>query len=161
MKLKKRETLYSFDNLIGYVRYSGGAIELHENYVVFYKNFLPFSWNVYGRVSIIINLNDIDLVEHRGCGWFPGHFSFSFKHFKRPITFVFFKWWVWRRKKLNKSIEPLYQFIADKVRIGWQMESYRKIQTVNEIKELGKCPKCGAEVDESLSFCGHCGEKIK
>ena len=82
MELKKHEKLYSTENLVGYVRFSGGALEVHENYIVFYKNFLPFSWNVYGRTSIIIELSNIDLLEYRGCGWFPGHFAIRFRHYQ-------------------------------------------------------------------------------
>ena len=91
MKLRKHERLYSEKELVGYLRYSGGAIEVHETYVVFYKNFLPLSKFVKGRSSIIINYSDIKSVEYRGCGWFQGWFSFSFKHFLKPLRFMFYR----------------------------------------------------------------------
>ena len=161
MKLKKHEKLFSSENLIAYVCYSTGAIELHEDYIVFYKNILPFSCNVCGRKSFLINLSDINQIEYKGCGWYNGFFRLSFKHFQKPLKFIFFKWWVWRSKKLYKLIEPIYQFISNKIMIGWKNESYRKIQTTVEIKQLGVCPKCGSNIDESSDFCGFCGEKIR
>ena len=161
MELKKHEKLYSTENLVGYVRFSGGALEVHENYIVCYKNFLPFSWNVYGRTSIIIELSNIDLLEYRGCGWFPGHFAICFRHYQRPIKFFFGKWFVWRRKKFNKEMQPLYEFIASKVMVGWEKDRIRKTQSFDELKKIGLCPVCGAKIEEDTSFCDCCGAKVK
>lgn len=165
MELRKHERLYSEKELVGYLRYSGGAIEVHETYVVFYKNFLPLSKFVKGRSSIIINYSDIKSLEYRGCGWFPGWFTFSFKHFLRPLRFMFYRnhflFLLKRSKKLNKQMEPLYRYIANKVMTLWDNENYRKIETISEITASGKCPVCGRVVDENKSFCGNCGTKLK
>lgn len=170
IKLKKHETLYSEEDLVGYVRYSGGAIEVHTDYVVFYKNFLPFSWNVYGRNRVLIKYEEIGGVEFRGCGWFIGHFAFAFKHFLRPKYFFFGKWFVPRRKKINKEIEPLFRYISERVL------SLRRLAegeapsaaprpvvrpTPVETPKAPVCPKCGASIDDDMMFCGECGAKLK
>ena len=161
MILKEHEELVSLDDLIGYARYSGGAIELHKKYVVFYKNFLPFSWNVYGRTSTLINLNDIDVIEYKGCGWFKGHFSISFKHHTKPMKFSFFKWFVPRRMAFNSVMEPFYQYIKDIVMNGWENESVRKVIMSNDLKNIGKCPNCDFDITEDMEYCPKCGVKLK
>ena len=161
MELKRHEKLYSEENLIGYVRFSGGALEVHENYIVFYKNFLPFSCNVYGRTSVIVSIYNIDIFEFRGCGWFPGHFTMCFRHYQRPKRVWFGKWFVWRRKRFNKEIKPLLDFIAEKVMIGWKRDSIRKIQSFEEMKKINLCPVCGSQLDKDSQFCDYCGTKVR
>lgn len=161
MTLLEHEELVSMEDFVGYARYSGGAIELHKKYVVFYKNILPFSWNVYGRTSIIINLSDIDVIEFKGCGWFWGHITISFKHFTKPMKFNFFKWFVPRRIAFNKVMMPFYEYIKDIVMNGWENESVRKVISSNDIKKMGKCPNCDGDISEDMIYCPKCGAKLK
>ena len=58
-------------------------------------------------------------------------------------------------------MEPILQTIAQKVMVNWNKEQYRKIETINEIKQAGKCPVCGTPVSEGEKFCGCCGEKLR
>ncbi len=98
-----------------YQEYSGGAIEVRHDYIVIYKNWLPFTKFKYGRNSIIIFINDIQHLEYRGCGWFRGWFVFCFKHFNKPITVWFKKWFFWRRMAFNKHMTPVYEYIRSRV----------------------------------------------
>ena len=98
-----------------FVDFSQGAIRVDENAITIYRNWFPFTSVKAGRISTVIFLNDIQRIDFKGSGWFLGLMSFSFKHYNRPVKFVFGKWFVWRRMKLNKKMEPVYKYLLDEI----------------------------------------------
>ena len=100
---------------IFYQEFSQGAIEVKDGYIVYYKNLLPFTKCKNGRVASIVFINDIQHVVYKGCGWFGGILGFTFKHFNKPLTIHFGKFFVWRSKKLNKKMTPIYEYIKMQV----------------------------------------------
>lgn len=161
MELLKHERLHSTENLVAYVRHSGGAIELHEDYVVFYHNLFLNSKCVHGRYSAVINFDDIRAMYYKGIGWYPGFYIFFLKGMNHAHKFVLTKHFVWRAKKLNLELRPIYEFIFNKVQIAMKQDKYRKIQTFEEIKMQGNCPVCGELIVENSSFCSKCGHKLE
>ncbi|MBR2892072.1 MAG: hypothetical protein IKC22_06855 [Bacilli bacterium] len=103
------------NDVLFYVKYSQGAISVTEDYITIYKNLLNFSNFTKGRVSKVIFINDIQSVEYKGCGWFRGILGFTFKHPNKPVRVRFGKWFVSRRKRFNKKMTPVYQYILSKV----------------------------------------------
>ena len=102
-------------DILFYEEYSQGAIEVHDDYLVVYRNWLPFTAFKAGRVSMIIFINDIQHIEYKGCGFLLGILSFTFRHFNRPVSILFGKWFIWRRIRFNKRMTPIYDFICSKV----------------------------------------------
>ena len=98
-----------------YVEFSQGAIRLDGNVITIYRNWLPFTFFKFGRVAKVFYLNDIQMIDFKGSGWFLGIFRFYFKHFNRPASIAFGKWFVWRRFKLNRRIKPLYEYLLYRV----------------------------------------------
>lgn len=98
-----------------YERFSHGAIEVREDYLVIYRNWLPFSFFTFGRFATTIFINDIQHIEYKGCGWFPGTMMFTFKHFNKPARVLISKWFFWRRMKFNNKITPVYDYIRTRV----------------------------------------------
>lgn len=160
MKFYKSEKLHSEENLIAYVRHSFGAIELHEDYVVFYANLLPFEWAVLGRMSFVVNLDTISLLGYRRPGLFTGLYFLGHKGHSKPSKIYIYRIMFWKNKELRLKLEPIYEFIYNKVQIAWKKEYYRKVQTVEEIKKMGHCPICGEYVEKETVFCSKCGTKI-
>ena len=156
---KKYERIHSDENLLAYVKYSNGAIELHEDYVVFYANWLPFESFVQGRIATIINIKDIDSITYKGSGLMP---AFFFVRMKGVRTFWFLpaKWFPWTNKKLNPKLREVYQYMFEKTTLAWKNENYRKIQTFDDIKKQGNCPICGGDITSDTAFCTTCGAKI-
>ena len=58
-------------------------------------------------------------------------------------------------------MQPLYEFIASKVMVGWEKDRIRKTQSFDELKKIVLCPICGAKIEEDAIFCGYCGGKVK
>ncbi len=102
-------------DVLFYEEFSQGAIEVREDYLVVYKNWLPFTGFRAGRVSMIVFINDIQHIEYKGSGWFPGLFTFTFRHPNRPVRFFFGKWFFWRRMAFNKRMTPVYDYIRARV----------------------------------------------
>ena len=98
-----------------YQEFSQGAIEVKEDYIIFYKNWLNFTKFKKGRVATIIFINDIQHITYKGSGWLTGTLKFTFKHANKPIGINFSKWFVWRSKKLNTKVEPIYKYIRGRV----------------------------------------------
>ena len=160
-KIKKNERLFSDEDLIAYEKHSLGAFELHSDYIVIYKNWLPFRNFIKGRIMHVINLKDIDQFAYKGTGWFGGILCFSYKHFSRPRKFNIFVWWVWRRFKFNNNLTPVFDYISKFVMNAWKSENYRVIETTKEVMEKGICPQCGGSITNDDVFCPQCGNKIK
>jgi hypothetical protein len=98
-----------------YQEFSEGAIEVKEDYIIYYQNILPMSWCKKGRTSSIVFFNDIQHITYKGSGWFKGVLSFTFKHFNKPLVIYFSKWFFWRSQKLNPKMTPIYEYIKAKV----------------------------------------------
>lgn len=160
MELRKHERLHSEENLVNYVKFSTGAIELHEDYVVFYRNIFPFTKGVHGRTSTIINFDDIAVVTYKGTGWLRGGYRIRLKNVMLPVHFLITNWFPWTNYKLNFQLREIYKFIFEKVQISWKNDKCRKIQTFEEIKKLGNCPVCNHEIAEGSVFCDKCGVKL-
>lgn len=154
------ERLHSKENLIAYVKYSNGAIELHEDYVVFYKNWLPFQSFIYGRMATVINLSDIESVSYKGCGFFPAVFFIKLKGSFFPLRFFPRKWFPWTNFDLNPELREIYGFIFEKWTLSWKNDKYRKVQTLDDIKSMGVCPCCGENISKDSVFCDKCGTKL-
>ena len=112
---KKAQEEKNLDSDYFYIEYSQGAIRLDGNIITIYYNWLPFTCFQFGRISKVLFVNDIQMIEFKGSGWFLGTFKFYFKHFNRPAGALFGKWFVWRRFKLNKRIMPFYEYLLNKV----------------------------------------------
>ena len=102
-------------DILLYEEYSYGAIEIRQDYLVLYRNWLPFTKFKAGRTSMIIFINDIQHIEYKGCGWFNGFFGLTFRHYNRPVIAVFGKWFFWRRMKFNKRMTPVYEYLRSRV----------------------------------------------
>ena len=98
-----------------YQEFSEGAIEVKEDYIIYYQNILPMSWCKKGRTSSIVFFNDIQHITYKGSGWFKGVLAFTFKHFNKPLVIHFSKWFFWRSQKLNPKMTPIYEYIKAKV----------------------------------------------
>lgn len=98
-----------------YQEFSEGAIEVKEDYIIYYQNILPMSWCKKGRTSSIVFFNDIQHITYKGSGWFKGVLAFTFKHFNKPLVIYFSKWFFWRSQKLNPKMTPIYEYIKAKV----------------------------------------------
>ena len=160
MELKKNESLHSKEGLISYVRYSNGAIELHEDYVVFYRNLFNFKSCVHGRIATVVNIEDISSITYKGTGWFPGMYVIRMKHSPRPLIFPLSNWFVWTNKTLNLELKPIYSYIFNRIQTAWKNDKYRKVQTFEEIRQSGCCPVCGKENAGKTAYCTKCGAKL-
>ena len=98
-----------------YQEFSQGAIEVKDGYIVYYKNLIPITKCKKGRVASIVFINDIQHVVYKGCGWFGGVLGFTFKHYNKPLIIRFSKFFVWRSKKLNPKMTPIYEYIRMQV----------------------------------------------
>ena len=98
-----------------YQEFSQGAIEIKDGYITYYHNILPFTKCKKGRIASIIFINDIQHISYKGCGWFNGALAFTFKHYNKPLVIRFSKWFVWRSKKLNPKMTPIYEYIKMQV----------------------------------------------
>ena len=98
-------------DILFYEEFSQGAIEVRADYLVIYRNWLPFTKFKAGRVATVIFINDIQHIEYKGCGWFLGWFGFTWRHYNRPTHMPFGKWFVWRRMAFNKRMIPVYEYI--------------------------------------------------
>ena len=98
-----------------YQEFSQGAIEIKDGYIAYYHNILPFTKCKKGRTTSIIFINDIQHISYKGCGWFNGALAFTFKHYNKPLVIRFSKWFVWRSKKLNPKMTPIYEYIKMQV----------------------------------------------
>ena len=101
--------------ILFYEKHSLGAIEVRKDYVVFYRNWLPFTFFTFGRISMIIFINDIQHVKYKGCGWFAGGLMFTFKHFNRPARMYFWKWLYFRRRRFNQKLTPVYNYLRSRI----------------------------------------------
>ena len=117
-RFNQHERLHEPSNVIRYVKFSTGAIELHKNYVVFYNNLYPFQRAVNGRNSTVISFDDIVSITYKGCGWYPGYYIIKLKH-QHTFRFLLFKWFVWGRKKVNNDLRSIYGYIFGKVQKSW------------------------------------------
>ena len=115
VKAKGAEAIADNSEVLFYEKYSQGAIEVRQDYIVLYKNWLPFSCFTAGRVSMIIFINDIQHIEYKGCGWFVGVLRLYFKHFNKPVRAVFGKWFFWRRISFNNKMQPIYEYLRSRV----------------------------------------------
>ena len=98
-----------------YQEFSQGAIEVKDGYITYYKNLFPFTKCKKGRTASTIFINDIQHITYKGCGWFHGVFAFTFKHANKPLVIWFSKYFVWRAKKLNPKMTPIYEYIKMQV----------------------------------------------
>ena len=98
-----------------YTEFSQGAIEVYDDYLVIYRNWLPFTKFKYGRIRKIIFINDIQHMTYKGCGFLPGIFGFTFKHFNRPVRFMFNKWFFWRSIPFNSQMTPIFEYLNKKI----------------------------------------------
>lgn len=112
---KEVEVEKESNECIFYQEFSQGAIEVKDGYIVYYKNLLPFTECRKGRMASTVFINDIQHIVYKGCGWFGGVLTFTFKHFNKPLVIHFSKWFVWRRKKLNPKMTPIYEYIKMQV----------------------------------------------
>ena len=115
VKAKGAEAIADNSEVLFYEKYSQGAIEVRQDYIVLYKNWLPFSCFTSGRVSMIIFINDIQHIEYKGCGWFIGVLGLYFKHFNKPVKVGFGKWFFWRRMAFNYKMQPIYEYLRSRV----------------------------------------------
>jgi hypothetical protein len=113
--MKNVEIQKETSECIFYQEFSQGAIEVKEDYIVFYRNWLPFTKFKKGRVSTLIFINDIQHIEYKGSGWLAGVLLFTFKHPNKPLGIKFSKWLVGRSKKLNMKMTPIYEYIRGRV----------------------------------------------
>ena len=113
--MKNVEIQKETSECIFYQEFSQGAIEVKEDYIVFYRNWLPFTKFKKGRISTLIFINDIQHIEYKGSGWFAGVLMFTFKHPNKPLGIKFSKWFVGRSKKLNMKMTPIYEYIRGRV----------------------------------------------
>ena len=155
----KYERLHSEENLIDYVKFSNGAIELHEDYVVFYINWLPFKSFVHGRMSCVISLNDIEGMAYKGCGLLPSFFIIRLKGMTTNV-FLPTNWFPWTNKDLNAELREIYRFMFEKWTLAWKNDKYRKVQTYAELKKQGVCPVCGEMIEKDTIFCDKCGSRV-
>jgi hypothetical protein len=98
-----------------YEEFSQGAIEVKDDFVIFYKNWLPFTKCKRGRVSTIIFINDIQHITYKGSGWLLGQLTFTFKHPNKPMGIKFGKWFPWRSIKFNARMTPVYEYLRSRV----------------------------------------------
>lgn len=61
----------------------------------------------------------------------------------------------YERSKNEESPEETVKQIN---RIYEEIETYKK--QIGEIKGIGRCPQCGAEVTNGAAFCNSCGAKL-
>lgn len=96
-------------------------------------------------------------------GWFPGYLKIHFKHNYKIFAFtkIVSKWFFWRRKRTNQSVEPLLHFIANKAILELNKVNHRVVSNFTDIAQGNKCPSCGQEIDQTMDFCGNCGAKLK
>ena len=113
--MKNVEIQKETSECIFYQEFSQGAIEVKEDYIVFYRNWLPFTKFKKGRISTLIFINDIQHIEYKGSGWLAGVLLFTFKHPNKPLGIKFSKWLVGRSKKLNMKMTPIYEYIRGRV----------------------------------------------
>ena len=112
---KTREPEPEEPDCIFYQEFSQGAIAVKKDYIIFFRNWLKFTRFKKGRVSTIIFINDIQHVTYKGSGWPSGILLFTFKHANKPMGIKFSTWWVWRRKKLNTKMAPIYEYLRERV----------------------------------------------
>lgn len=161
MELRKHEHLHSEENLVAYVRFSSGAIEVHEDYVVCHKNWLPFERCTINRVSAIFTYENIADIVYKKHGWLiPGFFGLRPKYVRGINGFLIFSWKFWAHKRIRNEFQPVYDFIFNKVHTNWNKGHYIKVQTADNLKKLGYCPVCDNTLEEGSSFCPNCGNKI-
>ena len=160
LKLRNHERLHSLDGLISYVKHSYGAIELHEDYVVFYKNQVGFRSAVHGRISTIISFSDIVSIRYKGSGWLLGYYAIYLKNIQRPLRFIVSNWFVWTNKSLNLKLRRVYNVIFNKVLLAKKNEKYHVIRSFENIKAIGYCPICGESITEDMAFCSKCGTRM-
>ena len=103
------------DNNAIYLEDSFGAIRIEGNTITLYYNWLPFTFFRFGRISKTLYLNDIQMIEYKGTGWFIGYMKFYFKHFNRPARVFFSKWFVWRRFSFNKKLSKVYAHLLNNI----------------------------------------------
>lgn len=161
LKLRNHERLHSLDGLISYVKHSFGAIELHEDYVVFYNNLIGFRSAVHGRISTIISFSDIVSIRYKGSGWLPGYYAIYLKNIQRPRRFMVSNWFVWTNKILNLKLRKVYNVIFNKVLLAKKNEKYHVIRSFENIRDIGYCPICGESITEDMAFCSKCGARME
>lgn len=160
-KITKHDVLFSKEDLIAYEKHSFGAFELHTNYIVIYKNWLPFRNFTKGRIMTVINLNNVAEFCSKGPGWFMGLLGFGYKSFIRREKFRIFVWWVWRRKRFNENMKPIFEYLNSYFLPAWMSEKYRVVESSQDLVKKDICPKCGEHIAKDQAFCSSCGYKIK
>ena len=102
--------------VLEYVEYREGAVELQKDRIVIYQNLIPFfrTWKK-GRIRTVYMLTDLEAFAYKGYGWFTGIFYLKFKGFIKPINYHFSRWLPWHGFKVNPQFENITRYIEAKL----------------------------------------------
>ena len=65
-------------------------------------------------------------------------------------------------KRLHEKVFELGPgYVIEDFRVNWETPLSVTVSALAVKSDAMVCPKCGAEIDEEMKFCGVCGAKLK